>query len=103
MFNVLVNMLYNVLLTIANFVLTPLDLAFSTIFPDLTTRISQVTAFINNYITNGVIYFTHWLPVGVRGTLLFCVDVTISLYTISLTTFVIVKILSIIHKVKIVG
>ena len=101
MFKVLFDILFSVISSIVNLVLTPINLLVATLLPDVSNLISTFNTVINTYIGNGVTWFFSILPPVCRNFVILYLTFLIAYYTTSISAHAIIKVYSIIKKVKI--
>ena len=87
--------------SIVNIFLSPINALVVTLFPDLSHLISSFNSFVNQLIGTNLAFFAHLLPSNTRTLILFYLGLLISYYTISITAHGILKIITIIKRVKI--
>lgn len=100
MIKALINGILKIILMLLNIVLTPINLLFTNLFPDMSLSISNFTSFCNTYISGTIGYFISILPPIFRNLLVIWFTFVISYYTIYFTYTAIVKIFGIIQKIK---
>lgn len=100
MIKALINGLLKLLLMILNIVLLPINALIENVFPDMANAIQTFTNFLNNIIGNNMVFFFHLLPPIFRSLLVIWFTFVISYYTIYYTYLAILKIWTIIQKIK---
>lgn len=100
MIKAIINGILNILMKIIDIVLTPLNLLFDNVFPDVSSMISTFNTFINTYIGNSLSFFFSLLPPIFRGLLVLFITFVIAYYGIYYTYVAIKKIFDIIQKIK---
>lgn len=100
MIKALINGLLKLLLMILNIVLLPINALIENVFPDMANAIQTFTDFLNNILGNNMVFFFHLLPPIFRSLLVIWFTFVISYYTIYYTYLAILKIWTIIQKIK---
>lgn len=95
------NVFFNIIKSIVGIFLTPINLLVSKIFPDLSQLISTFNAAVERLIGSSLGFFAHLLPPTTRSLVLLWLGVLISYYTISYSVHLILKVITIIKKLKI--
>ena len=85
---------------IIDIVLTPLNLLFDNVFPDVSNMISTFNTFVTTYVGGALSYFFSILPPLFRGLLVLFITFVIAYYGIYYTYLAIKKIFDIIQKIK---
>lgn len=91
--------LLNLLATLIQIVVTPINLLFTTLLPDLSAKISQV----NNGIASlfaGIGWALGLLPPGVLPVLIFIITIEIAKHTIWANSHMIIKVWQVLQKIK---
>ena len=101
MIKAIINGILGVLMKVIDIVLTPLNLLFNNLFPDVASMISTFTTFVNTYIGGALSYFFSLLPPIFRGLLVLFLTFTIAYYGVYYTYVGIKKIFEVIQKIKI--
>lgn len=100
MIKALLNGIMNIISMLVGFILTPINLLMSTLFPDMTNSINNFTYTVNNFIAPYVSYFFNLLPSRFASFLLLWLTFIVSYYSVYYTYLGIVKIFNIIQKIK---
>lgn len=100
MIKALINGILNVLMSVINIVLTPLNLLFDNLFPDVGNMISTFATFVNQYVGGSLSYFFSLLPPIFRGLITAFITFVIAYYGIYYTYVGIKKLFDVIQKVK---
>ena len=95
------NVLFKVIKTIANLLLTPINLIVSNLFPDFANLVNTFNTALNTFVTGTLNYFFHILPPNCRAFILLYFTVMVSYYTISISIHAILKVYTIIKNIKI--
>ena len=96
----IINGILSVLMKVIVIVLTPLNLLFTNLFPDVSNMISTFATFVNTYIGGALSYFFSLLPPIFRGLLVAFLTFVIAYYGVYYTYVAIKKIFDVIQKVK---
>lgn len=100
MINALLKGILSMITSLLNIFLLPINTLIENIFPDMTSAIQTFTNFINQYLGGSLAYFFSILPPIFRGLLVIWFTFVISYYSIYYTYLAIIKIWSIIQKIK---
>lgn len=100
MIKALLDGILNALASVVTFLLTPLNLLFTNLFPNMSSAISTFNTFINTYVGNGLSYFFSVLPPIFRTLLITWFTFVIAYYTIYYIYIGYLKIFNVIQKVK---
>lgn len=100
MIKAIINGLLNVIMSILNVFLYPINALFENLFPDMTNAIGTFNTFVNDYVGGTLSYFFSILPPIFRSLLVLWITFLISYFTIYYTYQGMVKIWGIIQKVK---
>lgn len=100
MIKALLNGILNVITSLLNIFLLPINALIENIFPDMSSAISTFNNFINNYVGGTLSYFFSILPPIFRGLLVLWFTFVIAYYSIYYSYLAIIKIWSIIQKIK---
>lgn len=92
---------FNIIKTLANVVLAPINLLVVNLFPSFSGLISTFNNALNLYVGNTLNYFFYILPPNARTFVLLYVGLLVSFYTISITTHAILKVYTLIKNIKI--
>ena len=96
----LFNVLFNVIKTILNIGLAPINLLVVNLFPDFSNLISNFNSVVSTYIGGGIGYFSALLPPITKNIILLYLTFLISYYTITYSAHAIIKIFKIIQRIK---
>ena len=94
--------LMNLLLSIASLITTPVNAIIRNDFPNFATQLQNFANLLNRFIGSNLTYFIHILPSGVISYLIWIIDSLIILFTISITAHTIIKVISLIKRVKVI-
>lgn len=100
MIKAIINGILNILMVVINIVLTPLNLLFDNLFPDVGSMISTFSTFVNQYVGGTLSYFFSLLPPIFRGLITSFITFVIAYYGVYYTYVGIKKIFDIIQKIK---
>lgn len=101
MFQALFTILFDVITRLVNVILTPINLLAATLVPDLSNVISIFNVMINQYIGGGFTWFFSILPPMCRNVIVLYLTFLIGFYTISISAHAIIKVYTIIKRLKI--
>lgn len=99
MFKALFNIIINLLATIVQLVLYPLNAVVENLLPDLTDRITYITSNVSSIFDNAA-WFVNILPPVTREVIFFAVSVLIVKYSIYIGTHAVIKIWNLFQKLK---
>ena len=99
MFKALFNIIINLLATIVQLVLYPLNAVVENLLPDLTDRITYITSNVSSIFDNAS-WFVNILPPITREVIFFAVSVLIVKYSIYIGTHAVIKIWNLFQKLK---
>lgn len=100
MIKALINGILNLIISILDIVLIPINALFTNLFPDVSSMISTFNTFVNQYVGGGLSYFFSILPPVFRGLLITFITFVIAYYGVYYTYVGIKKIFDIIQKIK---
>lgn len=100
MIKAIINGILNILMKVIDIVLTPLNLLFDNLFPNVGSMISTFNTFVTTYIGGTLSYFFSILPPIFRGLLVTFLTFVIAYYGVYYTYLAIKKIFDVIQKVK---
>lgn len=100
MIKAIINGILGVLMKVIDIVLTPLNLLFDNLFPDVSSMISNFTTFVNTYVGGTLSYFFSLLPPIFRSLLISFITFVIAYYGVYYTYLGIKKIFDVIQKIK---
>lgn len=96
----LLNGILNVITSLLNIFLLPINALIENIFPDMSSAISTFNNFINNYVGGTLSYFFSILPPIFRGLLVLWFTFVIAYYSVYYSYLAIIKIWNVIQKIK---
>lgn len=96
----LLNGILNVITSLLNIFLLPINALIENIFPDMSSAINTFNNFINNYVGGTLSYFFSILPPIFRGLLVLWFTFVIAYYSVYYSYLAIIKIWNIIQKIK---
>lgn len=99
MFSALVNFFLNLVATIIQVILIPVNLIITNVLPDLTSQINQVVNGISQ-LFSGIGWALGLLPPGILPVLLFIITIEICKHTIWANAHMIVKVWNVLQKIK---
>lgn len=99
MFKSLFNIIFNLLATIIQIVMIPINTIIDGLLPDLTEKINYLTSNIP-VLFNNLSWFVNILPPTTRSILLFSLNVVIIKYTIYISTHAVIKVWNLFQKLK---
>lgn len=97
----LFNVFFNIIKSIVNVVLTPINLIVANFFPNLTTIINSFNSALNLYLGGGLAYFFNLIPPTSRTLILLYLSILLAYYTGIFAYHIILKVFQIIQKIKI--
>lgn len=100
MIKAIINGILNLCMKVIDIVLTPINLLFDNLFPDVGNMISTFSTFVNKYVGGTLSYFFSLLPPIFRGLLITFLTFVIAYYGVYYTYIGIKKIFDIIQKIK---
>lgn len=100
MIKALLNGLLSIITSLLNIFLLPINALIENIFPDMASAISTFNTFVNTYVGGTLSYFFSMFPPIFRSLLALWFTFVISYYGIYYTYTGIIKIWSIIQKIK---
>lgn len=99
MFKLFFNGIINLLATVIQIIVWPINTIIVNTLPDLTSKITLVTNGINQ-LFNGIGWALGLLPPTILATLVFIISVEIAKHTIYLSTHTLIKVWNILQKIK---
>jgi hypothetical protein len=96
----LLNGILKIVTTLIGFILTPVNALFTNLFPDMSNAISTFNTFVNTYVGGALSYFFSLFPPIFRTLLILWFTFVIAYYSIFYTYKAIIKIFTIIQKIK---
>lgn len=92
------NVLFNVLVGLANLILFPINATINGLVPNLSQAITNITNAMNVFLGNGLAYFFNLLPPNSRYFVTFYLGFLVIFYTISYSIHGIVWLIHVIKK-----
>ena len=102
MAKILFKVLINTMLSIASLITAPINAIIAADFPEFSTQLTNFGNLLNTYVGYYVAYFVHILPPALVAYFIWILDSLIILFTISIAAHIIVKVLSLIKRVKVI-
>lgn len=99
MFKLIISLVINLVATLVQLIMSPINLLIKNALPDISDKIVQVANGIPQII-NYLNYGLGLIPPGVIGVLLFVLTCEIAKHTIFTSTHVLLKVWNIIQKIK---
>lgn len=99
MFKAIFSGIINLLATVIQIIVWPINQIIVNLLPDLSDQISQVSSGINT-LFNGIGWSLGLLPPGVLAVLTFILTVEIAKHTIYLSTHTLIKVWNVLQKIK---
>ena len=99
MFSAIINFFLNLVATLIQVILIPINLIITNVFPDLSSQVSQVSNGISE-LFSGIGWALGVLPPGVLPVLLFIITIEICKHTIWANAHMIVKVWNVLQKIK---
>lgn len=100
MIKAILNGLLSALTGVVSFLLTPLNALVSNLFPNMATAIATFNNFVDTYLGSNLAYFFSMFPPTFKSLLVLFFTFCIAYYTVYFTYIALVKIFTIIQKVK---
>lgn len=94
------NGILNMITSVVNIFLLPINAIFANLFPNMTNAISNFNTFVNTYVSGTLSYFFSILPPIFRSMLTVWFSFVIGYYTVHFTYITVIKVWTIIQKVK---
>ena len=91
--------LLNLVATIIQIIVWPINIAIESAMPDLSSQIEQVNSGISS-LFEGIGWALGFLPPGVLTVLLFMITVEIAKHTIFVSTHTLIKVWNVFQKIK---
>lgn len=101
MAKIIFKVLFNIMKTLAQGLLLPINAIVANAFPSFSELISTFNYVLNNYLGRGLSYFFNILPVHTRHLILLYLTILITYYTISFTVHAILKVFTILKNIKV--
>ncbi len=99
MIQLLFNIIINLIATIIQIIVWPINTIISNLLPDFTSQVGSITNVFNSVFDN-ITWALGFLPGSVITTLLFIVSVEIVKHTIYISTDKLIKVWNIFQKIK---
>ena len=100
MIKAIINGILNLIISILDIILIPVNALFENLFPDVTSMISTFNSIVQTYVGGGLAYFFSMLPPIFKGLLVTFITFIIAYYGVYYTYIGIKKIFDIIQKIK---
>ena len=100
MIKALLNGILSIVGMLVNFLLTPVNLLISTLFPDLSYYIGMFNTTVNTFFGNTVTWIFNLLPTNFGNLIIVWLTFCISYYGVYYTYLGIVKLFNVIQKIK---
>ena len=97
----LFNVFFNIIKSIINVVLTPINSIVANFFPNLATIINSFNSALKIYLGGGLSYFFNLIPPTSRTLILLYLSILLAYYTGIFAYHLILKVFQIIKKIKI--
>ncbi len=99
MFKALFNIIINMLASVIQIAVLPINLIITNAMPDLSSKISEVTNTINSAFTS-ISWALSLVPDQIVSTLLFILTIEIAKHTIYVSTHTLIKVWNLFQKLK---
>lgn len=99
MFKALFNVIFNLVASIVQIIMIPVNAIISGALPDLTSKLSFITDNVGT-IYNSIEWFFNILPPVTKSIIIFSIELLIAKYTIYIGTHAVIKIWNLIQKLK---
>lgn len=96
----ILNGLLSALSGVVSFLLTPVNALVENLFPDMASAIATFNNFVDTYLGSNLAYFFSMFPPIFKSLLVMFFTFCIAYYTVHFTYIALVKIFTIIQKVK---
>lgn len=93
--------LFKVITSIVNTILIPINVLAKNLLPDFTNMIATFNYVLNNILGSAFTWFFSILPPNCRTFIILYLSFLISFYTVSITLHAILKVYTIIKRVKV--
>lgn len=100
MIKILFQVIFKMITAILNIVLLPLNLLITNAFPNLSSMISTFNTTASTVLGSGFGFFASMIPPVTRSMILLYLTLLVAFYTISISAHVIIKVFTIIRKIK---
>lgn len=91
--------LMNLLATVLQIIVLPINLAIEATMPDLSTKIQEVAEVFGS-VFNSIAWATGLVPDSIIATLIFILTVEIAKHTIFTSTHALIKVWNVLQKIK---
>ena len=92
---------FKIIVTLTNVILTPINLLVANLFPDLGLILTRFNYVLNNYLGGGLAWFWSIIPPYCKSLIVLYLTILISYYTIMISVHAILKVYTIIKRIKI--
>lgn len=99
MFKALFNIIINLLATVIQIAVLPINTIITNTMPDLSSKISEVISTINSVFTS-ISWALSLVPPQIISTLLFILTIEIAKHTIYVSTHTLIKVWNLFQKLK---
>lgn len=99
MFKALFNIIINMLATVIQIAVLPINAIITNTMPDLSSKINEVTSTINSAFTS-ISWALSLVPPQIISTLLFILTIEIAKHTIYVSTHTLIKVWNLFQKLK---
>ena len=99
MFSILFDIIFNLLATIVQIVLLPLNALIESLLPDLSEKILYLTNNLPN-LFSGISFFVNILPPVTRSVFLFAIQIMLAKYSIYYSSRALIHIWNVVQKLK---
>lgn len=99
MFKVLLDILLNLVATIIQIIVWPINTLMTSILPDLSSTITDITTTLTS-VFNGMSWAISGIPATLKVTLLFMLGIEIAKHTIFRSTYMLTRVWTIFQKIK---
>lgn len=99
MFKALFNIIINMLATVIQIAVLPINAIITNTMPDLSSKISEVTSTINSSFTS-ISWALSLVPPQIISTLLFILTIEIAKHSIYVSTHTLIKVWNLFQKLK---
>ena len=97
----LFNVFFNIIKSITNVVLSPINLIVANFFPNLTTILNSFNSALKIYLGGGLSYFFNLIPPTSRTLILLYLSILLAYYSGIFAYHLILKVFQIIKRIKI--
>lgn len=87
--------------SVADIILTPINLLVANLLPDLTSLINSFNAGVTQVLGPNLAFFAHLLPPNTRALILFYLGFLTAYYTTTIAAHAVFKVIKIIKAIKI--